>query len=90
MIPLLNIVFIYFSVTEAMKILTDLQVMQINGLLQSAEQNGLKIVRQTTSDPVLYLDRLAAIFRHVSLDLDPGQPHPAADRCFLPVEGGGS
>ena len=38
----------------------------------------LQIVRQTTSDPVLYLDRLATIFRHVQLELQPGEPHPAA------------
>jgi transportin-3 len=71
------------DVTEAMKILTDLQVLQINGLLHNAENS--KIVRQTTSDPVLCLDRLAAIFRHVSLELVPGQPHPAAELAIQGV-----
>ena len=43
----------------------------------SSQQNGT-IKRQTTSDPVLYLDRLATVFRHVTLELEPGEPHPAA------------
>ena len=62
-----------------MKTLTDLQLGPISILLDKVNQNGnTKVVRQTTSDPVLYLDRLATIFRHVQLDLQPGEPHPAA------------
>lgn len=67
-----------YRVTVAVKTLIDLQLMPIMALLEKAGQNGSKIVRQSTNDPVLYLDRLAAIFRHVSLNLDPGQPHPAS------------
>ena len=68
----------------AMKHMTDLQTVQVNNLIEKAGQNGSRIVKQSTSDPVLYLDRLAAIFRHVSIELQPGQPHPAAQ---LAIEG---
>ena len=67
-----------------MKHMTDLQTVQVNNLIEKAGQNGSRIVKQSTSDPVLYLDRLAAIFRHVSIELQPGQPHPAAQ---LAIEG---
>lgn len=69
----------FCRVTLAMKTMIDLQLAPISGLLDKVgTPNGQKIVRQSTSDPVLYLDRLAAIFRHVSLNLEPGEPHPAA------------
>ena len=67
-----------------MKHMTDLQTVQVNNLIEKAGQNGSRIVKQSTSDPVLYLDRLAAIFRHVAIELQPGQPHPAAQ---LAIEG---
>ena len=54
-------------------------------LMESAGQNGSKIVRQTPHDPVLYLDRLAAIFRHVTIELEPGQAHPAAHLAIQEV-----
>jgi transportin-3 len=62
----------------AMKTMIDLQLAPISILLDKAGQNGSKLVRNSISDPVLYLDRLAAIFRHVTIELEPGQPHPAA------------
>lgn len=68
-----------------MKTLIDLQLGPIMSLLEKAGQNGSKIVRQSTSDPVLYLDRLAAIFRHVILDLENGQPHPASGLAIQEV-----
>ena len=54
-----------FSVTHAMKTLCDLQLDPLIQLLDSAGQNGTKFVRNSTTDPVLYLDRLAAIYRYL-------------------------
>ena len=54
-----------FSVIHAMKILCDLQLDPLIQLLDSAGQNGTKFVRNSTTDPVLYLDRLAAIYRYL-------------------------
>ena len=54
-------------------------------LLDTYNQNGTKVARQTTSDPVLYLDRLATIFRHVQLELQPGEEHPAAQLAIQDV-----
>ena len=48
-----------------MKTLCDLQLDPLIQLLDSAGQSG-KIVRNTTTDPVLYLDRLSAIYRYIS------------------------
>ena len=61
-----------------MKTLCDLQLERLSALLNNAGQNGSRIVKNSPSDPVLYLDRLAAIYRHVQLQLEPGQSHPAA------------
>jgi transportin-3 len=68
----------YFRIAMAMKTMIDLQLAPISNLLDKAGQNGSQIVCNSTSDPVLYLDRLAAIFSHVNIELEPGQPHPLA------------
>ena len=52
-----------------MKTLCDLQLERLTELLNSAGQNGSRIVKNSPNDPVLYLDRLSAIFRHVTLQL---------------------
>ena len=54
---------------HAMKTMCDLQLERLTELLNSAGQNGSRIVKNSPSDPVLYLDRLSAIFRHVTLQL---------------------
>ena len=54
---------LYCSVTHAMKTLCDLQLERLSALLNNAGQNGSRIVKNSPSDPVLYLDRLAAIYR---------------------------
>ena len=66
---LIYILFYFFSVTHAMKTLCDLQLERLTELLNSAGQNGSRIVKNSPNDPVLYLDRLSAIFRHVTLQL---------------------
>ena len=69
-ITLLIYLYIFFSsVTHAMKTLCDLQLERLTELLNSAGQNGSRIVKNSPNDPVLYLDRLSAIFRHVTLQL---------------------
>ena len=48
-------------------------------LLNAAQQNTNEdgtIKVGSKSDPVLWLDRLAAIFRHVTPSVAEGQPHP--------------
>ncbi|XP_067009893.2 transportin-3 isoform X2 [Anabrus simplex] len=48
---------------------------QINPLCQLVE-NDVKTERGTKTDPVLWLDRLAAIFRHTKPSVENGQIHP--------------
>ena len=68
-ITLLIYLYFFSSVTHAMKTLCDLQLERLTELLNSAGQNGSRIVKNSPNDPVLYLDRLSAIFRHVTLQL---------------------
>ncbi|XP_046738771.1 transportin-3 [Diprion similis] len=50
---------------------------QARPLCQLIESRGIPIERGTKADPVVWLDRLAAIFRHTNPRIDnPVEPHP--------------
>ena len=77
------------DISKAMKAICALQLSPILSLVQKqtmsldnnsgASQNG-KINKNTTNDPVLYLDRLAAILRHVNpYNMSPSIIHPCTD-----------
>lgn len=63
-----------------------LQLNPLNNIMASGVPSSSKIVKHSTSDPVLYLDRLSAVFRHVQPSNGCQQgvaPHP----CKAVVEG---
>ncbi len=67
----------------AMKTLIDLQLQPLAKLTEAAatptgSTPTPRVVKNSPSDPVLYLDRLSAVFRHINLNVEPGQGHPAA------------
>ncbi|KAF2355057.1 Armadillo-type fold [Trinorchestia longiramus] len=53
--------------------LCGLQVEHLNRLLQKTARTA---ERGTTDDPIIWLDRLSAVFRHVNPSLAPGEDHP--------------
>jgi len=79
------------NITAVMKALCELQLGPIRALIQqhqgsaanssggSGTNTSSKIAKNTVSDPVLYLDRLAAILRHIKLNLGQDQVHPCTD-----------
>lgn len=55
--------------------LRELCLMQVNPICQLIEQDAIP-VRGTKTDPVLWLDRLSSVFRHVVLTVPAGETHP--------------
>ncbi|GJQ77535.1 Trn-SR [Trypoxylus dichotomus] len=55
--------------------LRELCLMQVNPICQLIEQDAIP-VRGTKTDPVLWLDRLSSVFRHVVLAVAEGETHP--------------
>ncbi|XP_008555701.1 transportin-3 [Microplitis demolitor] len=66
------------EITRAMKELCWFQVRPLCALM---ELTGIPVTRATKTDPVFWLDRLAAIFRHTnpSVDSNDTLPHPCRD-----------
>ncbi|XP_071056779.1 transportin-3 isoform X2 [Onthophagus taurus] len=60
------------DVTSALR---ELCYMQLTPLMQLIEQDVVP-VRGTKSDPVLWVDRLAAIFKYVTISVEDGEQHP--------------
>ncbi|KAK7866974.1 hypothetical protein R5R35_006810 [Gryllus longicercus] len=60
------------QIQQAMKQICWVQVNPLNHLIE----NDVKTERGTNSDPVLWFDRLAAIFRHTKPPVDNGAVHP--------------
>ncbi|XP_071823709.1 transportin-3-like isoform X1 [Apostichopus japonicus] len=59
--------------------LKELSACQITPLSQILKQDGIEDKEnKKTSDPTVWLDRLAAIFRYTTLSVSNGQPHPCA------------
>lgn len=57
--------------SEVAPVLRELCFMQINPMCQLIEKNVVP-VRGTKMDPVLWFDRLASIFRHVTINVEEG------------------
>jgi len=57
-----------------------LQVTPLNNIMNNLSANTSKIVKHSVTDPVLYLDRLSAVFRHVQpsngCQVSNSTPHP--------------
>ena len=57
-----------------------LQVTPLNNIMNNLSANTPKIVKHSVTDPVLYLDRLSAVFRHVQpsngCQMNNSTPHP--------------
>ena len=64
-----------------MKKVCGLQLAPLTGIMDVPRQT--KIVKHSLQDPVLYLDRLSAILRHISPELPPGAPHPCKEAVEL-------
>ncbi|GLH15985.1 Transportin-3 [Gryllus bimaculatus] len=60
------------QIQQAMKQICWVQVNPLNHLIE----NDVKTERGTNSDPVLWFDRLAAVFRHTKPPVDNGAVHP--------------
>lgn len=60
------------EITRAMKELCCFQASSLWTLLT----NKIPIERGTKTDPVIWLDRLAAIFKHTNPQIDDSKPHP--------------
>lgn len=60
------------QIQQAMKQICWVQVNPLNQLIE----NDVKTERGTNSDPVLWFDRLAAVFRHTKPSVDNGATHP--------------
>uniref|UniRef100_F6R0E4 Transportin 3 n=2 Tax=Equus TaxID=9789 RepID=F6R0E4_HORSE len=58
------------KITECLSELCSVQVMALKKLLSQEPSNGL------SSDPTVFLDRLAVIFRHTNPIVENGQTHP--------------
>ncbi|XP_038639310.1 transportin-3-like isoform X3 [Scyliorhinus canicula] len=58
------------KIGETFQRLCSMQVMALKKLLTSEQTNGI------TADPAVWLDRLAAIFRHTNATVGEGRPHP--------------
>lgn len=58
--------------SEITTVLRELCFMQINPLCQLVDKN-VPPVKGTTMDPILWMDRLASIFRHVIINIDEGK-----------------
>ncbi|XP_018007436.1 transportin-3 [Hyalella azteca] len=56
--------------------LCGLQVDHLTRLLQSPTESA---ERGSSDDPIIWLDRLSAVFRHVNPSLAPGEEHPCRD-----------
>lgn len=74
--------------------MTELCWFQARPLCELMDNRGHPVERGSKTDPVIWLDRLAAIFRHTNIQIDnPNEPHPcqsvitevsnamSADRC---------
>jgi len=72
---------------EAVEKVCVIQVNPLNGVMTAASSaNPPKIVKHSPSDPVLYLDRLSAVFRHVQPS-NGCPPGATAHPCKAVVEG---
>ena len=60
-----------------MKKVCGLQISPLTAIMDAPKQ--AKIVKHSLSDPVLYLDRLSAILRHISPNVPPGTAHPCKE-----------
>jgi len=69
------------QIREAMKKVIALQLAPLTAIMDVPRQT--KIVKHSLQDPVLYLDRLSAILRHISPDLAPGASHPCKEAVEL-------
>lgn len=70
------------KITECLSELCSVQVMALKKLLSQEPSNGI------SSDPTVFLDRLAVIFRHTNPIVENGQTHPCQKviqehSCFL-------
>lgn len=63
-------------ITEYMWKLCQQQINPLYEAVRKSEQNPDAIVRNSSTDPVLYLDRLATIFRHVTPRIPENVQHP--------------
>lgn len=61
--------------TEIPAALRELCLLQTNPLCQLMEQN-INVLRGTKTDPVVWLDRLSSVFRHVTVRLVEGETNP--------------
>ena len=70
---------------EAVEKVCLLQVNPLNNIMNNLSANTPKIVKHSPTDPVLYLDRLSAVFRHVQPSngcvSETTTPHPC--RCTV-------
>ena len=68
------------KIQEATRTLCSLQAEPLKALIERHRSNtGVAIYKNTVSDPVLYLDRLASIFRNVTPVVTPGALHPCQE-----------
>ena len=69
------------NITAVMRALCALQLGPIQALIEQNAQNAnIIITKNTINDPVLFLDRLAAILRNINPTMPPhGQQHPCTD-----------
>lgn len=58
--------------------LREICLLQVKPLCDLIEHDTV-VMRGTNTDPVLWLDRLAAVFRYVNVQLNEGQVHPCRD-----------
>ena len=75
------------NIKAVMKALCALQLGPLQALLEqhSGQQSPLKVNKNSVSDPVLYLDRLAAILHNINPKMAEGQVRNE-NCCFRPVE----
>lgn len=60
------------QITDGMRQLCRLQTERLTRVINAEETNA----EGSRSEPIIYLDRLAAIFRNTNVNIPPGQPHP--------------
>jgi transportin-3 len=70
-----------FASQEATRTLCGLQAEPLKALIERHRTNSsnVPIYKNTQSDPVLYLDRLASIFRNLTPVVTPGALHPCQE-----------
>lgn len=63
------------QVAQAMSTLCQMQILPLSVIANGAIPLG-KIAKNSKNDPVLYLDRLSSVFRHVTPNVPDNQSHP--------------